>query len=214
MKILIIPDVHGRDFWKEPCEKWEGKIIFLGDYHDPYLFQVSVKKSLKNLEELVRWYESRENKPIMLFGNHDLNYLYAINSDRFDHYNANKVKSLIHKLNTTLLHIHDRYLFSHSGILPLWIEHHNLEFDQLKNLKYSDKSLYDVSPNRGGYSEVGSPVWGDIMEYMYSKKLPNYYQIFGHTQLRDNPIIEPDFACLDCRKCFILDTETGEINEY
>lgn len=32
-RILVIPDVHGRDFWKRavettPCEK----IIFLGDY--------------------------------------------------------------------------------------------------------------------------------------------------------------------------------------
>ena len=35
-KILVIPDVHGRTFWKEPCNNWEGKIIFLGDYHDPY----------------------------------------------------------------------------------------------------------------------------------------------------------------------------------
>ena len=35
-KILIIPDLHGRTFWKEPCYNWEGKIIFLGDYHDPY----------------------------------------------------------------------------------------------------------------------------------------------------------------------------------
>ena len=35
-KILVIPDLHGRSFWKEPCDNWEGRIIFLGDYHDPY----------------------------------------------------------------------------------------------------------------------------------------------------------------------------------
>lgn len=35
-KILIIPDLHGRSFWKEPCNNWKDKIIFLGDYHDPY----------------------------------------------------------------------------------------------------------------------------------------------------------------------------------
>jgi hypothetical protein len=214
MKILIVPDVHGRDFWKEPCEKWEGKIVFLGDYHDPYPFQVSVKKSLKNLEELVHWYESKEDKPIMLFGNHDLNYLHTVNSDRFDYYNASKVKNLISKLNPKLFYIYDRYLFSHSGILPQWMTYNNLEFDQLENLKYSDKSLYDISPSRGGHSEVGSPVWGDVMEYNFSEKLLNYYQIFGHTQLKDKPIISYDYACLDVRQCFILDTETGEIGEY
>lgn len=35
-EILILGDIHGRSFWKEPCNNWTGKIIFLGDYHDPY----------------------------------------------------------------------------------------------------------------------------------------------------------------------------------
>ena len=39
-KILIIPDVHGRDFWKEPVKQElknnETSIVFLGDYLDPY----------------------------------------------------------------------------------------------------------------------------------------------------------------------------------
>lgn len=51
-KVLVIPDVHGRDFWQEPCTKWDGQIIFLGDYHDPYPWQVSTKESLANLKIL------------------------------------------------------------------------------------------------------------------------------------------------------------------
>ena len=38
-RILVIPDVHGRTFWKEPvCKLIESvdKVIFLGDYLDPY----------------------------------------------------------------------------------------------------------------------------------------------------------------------------------
>ena len=35
--ILIIPDVHGRDFWKEAIERKDyEKVVFLGDYSDPY----------------------------------------------------------------------------------------------------------------------------------------------------------------------------------
>ena len=36
--VLIIPDVHGREFWKEGIEKRKQNelIIFLGDYTDPY----------------------------------------------------------------------------------------------------------------------------------------------------------------------------------
>ena len=36
-KILIIPDVHGRTFWKSAVESGDyEKIVFLGDYTDPY----------------------------------------------------------------------------------------------------------------------------------------------------------------------------------
>ena len=38
--ILIIPDIHGRTFWKEciKCREYD-EIIFLGDYLDPYSFE-------------------------------------------------------------------------------------------------------------------------------------------------------------------------------
>lgn len=40
-KLLILPDIHGRVFWKEPCQNIEDydKVIFLGDYLDPYGFE-------------------------------------------------------------------------------------------------------------------------------------------------------------------------------
>ena len=45
------------------------------------------------------------------------------------------------------------------------------------------------------------------------KHIPNIFQIFGHTQVIKG-IIEPDFACIDCRKCFILDLDSKELKEY
>jgi hypothetical protein len=38
-------------------------------------------------------------------------------------------------------------------------------------------------------------------------------QIVGHTQMESKPYITSRIACLDVRKCFILDTETDEIVE-
>lgn len=38
------------------------------------------------------------------------------------------------------------------------------------------------------------------------------YQIFGHTQLKE-PLITDKWACLDCKKGFIIDTLTHEISE-
>lgn len=47
--ILIVPDIHGRKFWKEPCsnvDKYE-KIIFLGDYLDPYTWREDISKMMQ-----------------------------------------------------------------------------------------------------------------------------------------------------------------------
>lgn len=38
-RILVVPDVHGRTFWKKPVNKYidqVDRIVFLGDYLDPY----------------------------------------------------------------------------------------------------------------------------------------------------------------------------------
>ena len=38
-RILVIPDIHGETFWKEPVQKYidqVDRIVFLGDYLDPY----------------------------------------------------------------------------------------------------------------------------------------------------------------------------------
>jgi hypothetical protein len=40
-------------------------------------------------------------------------------------------------------------------------------------------------------------------------KLPWDYQVFGHSQQEKEPIITKEFACLDCRKAFILTDEGG-----
>ena len=36
--ILVYPDIHGRKFWKRVKEFDFERIIFLGDYLDPYPF--------------------------------------------------------------------------------------------------------------------------------------------------------------------------------
>ena len=39
-RLIIIPDVHGRDFWRKAvCENPDGEFVFLGDYLDPYGFE-------------------------------------------------------------------------------------------------------------------------------------------------------------------------------
>ena len=100
-KILVIPDLHGRGFWKEPCNNWEGKIIFLGDYHDPYgeyiVEEPDKVESLTNLKELVAFVENRRkiSDVICLLGNHELPYFNGNGKCRFDYWEQKEVKELI-----------------------------------------------------------------------------------------------------------------------
>lgn len=223
-EILIVPDIHGRDFWKEPCQKWQGSIVFLGDYHDPYPYEVSKKTSLKNLKQLVDFVSNNKNRCTCLMGNHD-NYGFSRtipSESRHDHYNHFKVHDLLSKLNLQLVKVVDpNVVFSHSGILPNWLKEHAIQhWHNIEFLDINDEALTDVSPYRGGrfppYREhqVGSCVFGDVREYDEEPHISNYFQVFGHTQLIKDPIIKEDYACLDCRRCFIINTETKKIQEY
>ena len=56
MKVLIIPDVHGRDFWRKAISREEyDKIIFLGDYTDPYYGESINEKALRELTDIIRF---------------------------------------------------------------------------------------------------------------------------------------------------------------
>lgn len=218
-KILVVPDIHGRSFWKEPCQQWQGPIIFLGDYHDPYPFQVSRDNSLANLKELADFVEANQSRCVCLIGNHDANPYLGIKcpqGGRTDHRNLNRIGELIRKLNPQFCYYLDNIIFSHSGALLDWVNYWELNPTKLDELSKDSPALEDVSPNRWGYSQsgVGSILFGDVVEYADHKHIPGYYQVFGHTQLEKDPIIQEDYACLDCRQCFIMDTETKEIVPY
>ena len=49
-EVLIFPDIHGRQFWKDAINKFPKdqyqnlKIIFLGDYLDPYVDYDGISK--------------------------------------------------------------------------------------------------------------------------------------------------------------------------
>lgn len=223
-KILVVPDIHGRSFWIEPCQNWQGSIVFLGDYHDPYPFQTSVNRSLDNLEKLVDFVTSNKDRCTCLFGNHD-NYGFSKSIPsgcRHDNRNHVKVHDLLKKLNLQIIKVVDpNIIFSHSGILPNWLLEHAIpNWYDVEYLDINNEAFSDISPYRGGvfpdYREhqVGSCLFGDVREYDEQPHIPGYYQIFGHTQLENDPIIKKDYACLDCRECFVVNTETKEIKPY
>ena len=77
-KILIIGDVHGRQFWKIPCldhaDEFE-KIVFLGDYLSPYPYEeITNKKAIDVFKEIIEFKKENLKKVVLLMGNHKVNF--------------------------------------------------------------------------------------------------------------------------------------------
>ena len=72
-KLLVLPDIHGREFWRGPCndiEKYD-KVIFLGDYLDPYGFEgIEVEDAIENFKEILELKKNNMDKVVLLLGNH------------------------------------------------------------------------------------------------------------------------------------------------
>lgn len=231
-KILIIPDIHGRDFWIEPCQNWQGSIIFLGDYHDPYgdfiITEPGYALARKNLQNLAEFVITRRKDPNVgetccLCGNHDLFYYTGNNGCRADRTHFHEVEHILDKLNLQISYelvydvtVHNSFLFTHAGVTKDWADEHSLSITDIRNLSLKDYTILEEIPaSRGGSSKHGSCVWNSLEDYMSEQHLPEYFQIFGHTWCcRTRPVIGKDFAMLDCAKAFILNTETKEIIEW
>ena len=67
-KILIIPDVHGRTFWKSALRSGDyEKIVFLGDYTDPYEMEdITNREALKNFKSIIAFKQQNPEKVVLL----------------------------------------------------------------------------------------------------------------------------------------------------
>ena len=230
-RILIIPDVHGRTFWKTALDtgKYE-KVIFLGDYVDPYVYDgIDNLMAISNFKDILSLKMIYQDKVILLLGNHDLCYLSdqyrgIAENDRYDYENEEELQNLFRGWSRFFKLAHEeyiggrRYLFSHAGVTQPWLKHNlkvigSPDVNKLNLLLYNDagiKTLTQVGRARWGNYTSGSIVWADIEELAKSNPLPNTYQIVGHSLQFDGPVITEHFACLDCLAGFSLD-KNGKI---
>ena len=220
-KILIVPDVHGRAFWHRALELVDqvDQIVFLGDYLDPYSHEgISFDLALEEFNKILEFKKEYPDLITLLVGNHDMHYIIK---DFMDCSRRNTAMlDQLHKLYNSnldlfnLIHIEDDWLFSHSGVYKGWMDKYEFTLEDL-NLKTFLGShwpaLEDLSWYRGGYNSVGSCVWADLRESVKNELFPGYKQVVGHTQLNEKPYITDKIMCVDVRRCFILDTITGKI---
>lgn len=228
--VLVIPDVHGRHFWKHAVNSFPDlPTVFLGDYHDPYPQEgITEEGSLQNFIEILDYARSHRNVTLLV-GNHDLHYFCRFGDYcRFDFGQASQFRKLfldnfdLFRLMTWMRFGDKKVLFSHAPILKEWLQEIGLhptsiqqldsEMQGILNLVKSDpgkalRLLGYVSRYRGGAHPFGSPVWADIRE-LFKRHITELadYSIFGHTQLEKCVVIDA-FADLDCRKPFLVTPE-------
>lgn len=231
-KVLVIPDVHGRTFWKEAVNKYYDevdKVIFLGDFHDPYEFEgITRKMSIDNFKEVIEWINEHKEKTVMLIGNHDCQYIFPT-FDTKARYDMGNMRMLFNLFNSMKdfwklayeCSIGDKpYMFSHAGLMKSWYELEkntigDLTVENINKLVETHKgiaTLTDLSNYRTwiGGDKAGSIVWSDYRERYddVEENFGDWYQVFGHTrQDAEKPVIEEKWACLDCRLAFIIDEE-------
>lgn len=235
MVLLVIPDIHLRKFWRrevfENVDKVD-KIIFLGDYFDPYNEPDLEDDPIAMMQTIIDLKKNEPDKYILLIGNHDCHYIWDDypQGSRYSMWSAEKYhKIFCDNLDLfNIAYVQDNKIFTHAGITDGWRE---MCFPELSTLEVGKKLaseklnenavefgyLAAISYYRGGYDKAGSCVWADIHEHVNPEtetpiEYKNSYQIFGHTQV-SKPIITKTWACLDCHKGFIIDT-THEITEY
>ena len=189
------------------------------------------------MEDVIEFKRNNRDKVILLIGNHDAHYFLRgfPRSTRYDSSNAYHLKEMYssHRSIFKLAHEEtvgdEKYLFTHAGLMNSWIERNKdiigePTVDSLNHLLDNPRgisALSEISNYRTWLGEKsGSIVWSDIREKIDLKKSNEHnifqnddsivekydYQIFGHTLMK-KPIINDNWACLDCKKAFILTDE-------
>lgn len=140
-RLVIVPDVHGREFWRQPVTDalvhTGAQIVFLGDYVDPYPFEwegepdVDYKaKAIEILKDIIGLKSKYKDRMTLLLGNHDCSYAYStrVCNCRRDRKRADEIREIFrgnHKLFDIAYEqtINGKsFILSHAGILRGWLE--------------------------------------------------------------------------------------------
>lgn len=206
--MIIIPDIHGRNFWKEAVAgREEDIIVFLGDYLDPYPDDFPDKtadeiweQTWNNFNDIMEFKKKHPSNVVLLLGNHDLHYIYPKmdDSSRYDYERAAQIKEKFNENKDIFLLAYERtingkrFIFSHAGIHKLWtadwfgssvtdknvVDYMNNGF--LTNDPSLPRALDQYSTYRGGWESYGSMVWADVREWWSEKP---HSSSFGDVQV-------------------------------
>ncbi len=212
----IIGDIHGRDAWKRLVSE-DYINIFVGDYFDPYS-RIPFEALKRNFLEIIEYKKEHNDKVVLLYGNHDMDYLPCIfeRNNRYDEVNAQRIQELF-ILNEDLFAgiayaIGDTYLVSHAGVTNVWKSTYlpNASIcptsmaQAINDLWHTDKKPFTFKPNHYGFDYYGddphhSPLWvrpdSLCMNNLYQNAPTK--QIVGHSKVREIAEVE-GIILVDC----------------
>jgi hypothetical protein len=196
MKTLIVGDIHNKHKNVEPLlSKWDGNIIFVGDYFDDFYDTPNdaISTALWLKESL-----TKENR-IHLMGNHDFHYMLPLDCgiycSGYTDAKHKSIKSILTKEDwdkVKYFHEYGKYWISHAGITKNWFSHpvkgfdiNSVEFVIDKTKGYVDSLLFEgmgafyaADSYRGGSYEKGGLLWND---WRNTELIDGVIQIVGHT---------------------------------
>ncbi|MBR5639526.1 MAG: metallophosphoesterase [Muribaculaceae bacterium] len=207
MKIIVLPDVHGRKFWEVAREHINecDRVVFVGDYFDPYDFEeVSVVYAINNFREILSFAREYPEKVVMLLGNHDMPYFsedYRALSSYHCRWSPewhSKIAAILaaNRELFKMAHVEDDILFTHAGCSTKWLKSIHAEpasldelvatLNALPTTEKGLRQLFMVSHHRGGRNKAGSCIWADVDELAYASMDLHIdgkavKQVFGHT---------------------------------
>jgi len=203
-KFISIGDLHGRAHWKSIVNKNNDpntKFIFIGDYVDS--FEILNDPMINNLLDIIAFKKANPDNVILLWGNHDLEYLYYPRNRDIGGFRPEIASQLnwIFKDNQDLFQVayqYENYLWTHAGISTKW---YNWVDEVINDPKYKEDTLAEILNNIqysadapclhhigkkrtkwGGGIGYGGVTWADIDETREGI-IPGFHQIVGHTPI-------------------------------
>ncbi len=208
MRILVVPDIHGRTSWRQPVGNFlreasgNDRVVFLGDYNDSFTVPNSVM--LDNFIDVLLLKEQKPGRVVLLLGNHCLPYLFhpsfRCSGFRSDLAPALHVLFKKHQHFFQVAYQAGPYLFTHAGVSEMWLEVNRLAIrvlcgayatidslettlNQLLTSEQGRQLLWQVSAYNGGRDRVDGPLWVRPL-HLRRGLLPGLIQVVGHTHVR------------------------------
>ena len=167
---IIVPDVHGRTFYYDAVDMFmknsKLKMIFLGDYVDPYpQEQITKDDALKRFKKIIEFKQRYQDRITLLIGNHDLHYFDGSRTGcRMDFNNKQEISDLFMN-NMDLFEWvkcekigKSNFIFSHAGIPYNWFDTYAVDLGICKE----DEKTDELVEENFTYNNIKNIDWKEL----------------------------------------------------